>query len=90
MAQRNAYILMERIEPRAAPAVLVKGGKLVSGEAVGELGVFSTYLRTRLGKVVINKAAGHLIRSKLRGVDEGGVAAGYACLSSPLAASTKS
>ena len=49
-AQRNAYILMERIEPRPAPALLVKGGKLVSGEAVGELGVFSTYLRTRSGK----------------------------------------
>ena len=33
-----------------------------------------------------NKAAGHLVRTKIEGVDEGGVAAGFAVLSSPLAA----
>jgi glutathione synthase len=35
--------------------------------------------------VLINRPAGFLVRTKLRGVDEGGVAAGFAVLSSPLA-----
>ena len=38
------------------------------------------------GQVLRNKPAGHLVRTKLEGVDEGGVAAGFAVLSSPLAA----
>jgi len=33
--------------------------------------------------VLINRAAGHLLRVKPANVDEGGVAAGYAVLSSP-------
>ncbi len=32
----------------------------------------------------LNEPSGHLLRAKLWGVDEGGVAAGYAYLSSPL------
>lgn len=32
----------------------------------------------------LNESAGHLLRKKILGTDEGGVAAGYAYLSSPL------
>ena len=32
----------------------------------------------------LNQIAGHLVRTKPGGVDEGGVAAGYAYLDSPL------
>ena len=85
--QRSAYILMQRIFPREKPAVLVRGGAPRAGPAVSELGVYSTYLRSAAGRVLLNKACGHLVRTKLSGTDEGGVAAGFAVLSSPLAAS---
>jgi hypothetical protein len=32
----------------------------------------------------LNESAGHLLRAKVQGTDEGGVASGFACLSSPL------
>ena len=83
--QRSAFILMQRIMPRKAPAVLVRNGRPTIGHAVSELGVYSTLLTSGSGRVVLNEPAGHLVRTKLEGVDEGGVAAGFAVLSSPLA-----
>ena len=84
--QRSAFILMQRILPARRPAVLVRDGQATVGPAVSELGVYSTLLVSRSGKLLRNQAAGHLVRTKLDGVDEGGVAAGFAVLSSPLAA----
>jgi len=52
-------------------------------DATCELGVFGLYLGGS-GDVLVNKAAGHLLRTKATGTDEGGVAAGFAVLSSPL------
>ena len=52
---------------------------------VSELGVFSTLLTAKPGKVLLNEEAGHLVRTKLDGVeDEGGVGAGRTVLSSLL------
>jgi hypothetical protein len=34
-------------------------------------------------EALINKYAGHMLRVKAVGVEEGGVASGYSCLSSP-------
>ena len=34
-------------------------------------------------RVYLSRHAGHLVRTKAQGVDEGGVAAGYAVISSP-------
>jgi glutathione synthase len=36
------------------------------------------------GSVVLNRQAGHLLRTKSADSDEGGVAAGYAVLDSPF------
>lgn len=83
--QRSAFILMQRIFPRAEAAVLVRGGAPTTGPAVSELGVYSTYLRAHSGRVLLNRATGHLVRTKLLGTDEGGVNAGFAVLSSPIA-----
>ena len=77
---------MQRIMPKQRPAVLVRKGNATIGPAVSELGVYSTLLTGEGGQVLRNKPAGHLVRTKLEGVDEGGVAAGFAVLSSPLAA----
>ena len=52
---------------------------------VSELGVFSTLLTAKPGKVLLNEEAGPLVRTKLDGVqDEGGVGAGRTVLSSLL------
>ena len=63
--------------------------RISTGSRVGngnsELGMFGVILADK-DRVVLNKHAGFLLRTKLEGTDEGGVAAGYAVLSSPLAA----
>lgn len=80
---RSAYILMQRIEPASLTAVLMRSGVYSVAAAHSELGIYATMLSD--GKQVkLNECAGHLLRTKEVGVNEGGVAAGYACLDSPL------
>jgi len=48
------------------------------------LGIYGVFLRDgATGEVVFNEVAGHLLRTKFEGVNEGGVATGYSCLDSP-------
>jgi len=35
------------------------------------------------GKIIFNRQQGHILRTKVLGVDEGGVATGYSVLDSP-------
>lgn len=80
--EQGAYILMERILPRTQQCVLTRRGQAAVGPGLSEFGFYSVYLgdgqTTRL-----SEHAGHLVRTKGEGVDEGGVAAGYAVISSP-------
>ncbi|KAA8492513.1 Glutathione synthetase, chloroplastic [Porphyridium purpureum] len=79
-----SHILMSRIEPIAVDNTIVRNGKIVSGQVVGELGIFGTFLGdTQNGDIFLNETAGYLLRSKLATVDDGGVAAGVAVLDSP-------
>jgi hypothetical protein len=78
-----AYILMQRIFPKPAPAVFVRGGAFARAAAICELGVYTTFLSDGAA-THLNAAAGHLLRTKIEGTDEGGVAAGFAVLDSPL------
>ena len=80
--ERAAYTLMQRIRPPEVPAVLLKNGDMVAGQAACELGVYSVHLGDGR-RTLLNEAAGHLLRVKLASVDEGGVVAGFAALSSP-------
>jgi len=87
--ERGAYILMEKIRPPTIPGKLVRGAKIVySGSCVCELGVFGISLRhygeRKNEGVILDTVAGHILRSKSVETDEGGVAAGYAFLSSPM------
>ena len=84
-AELAGYILMQRIFPRKYPAVLVRGGAFVAGPSVSELGMFGTVLADveEKGGVLHNKHAGYLLRTKLDGTDEGGVATGFAVLNAP-------
>mmetsp|Transcript_18308 Transcript_18308/g.36892 ORF Transcript_18308/g.36892 Transcript_18308/m.36892 type:complete len:523 (+) Transcript_18308:301-1869(+) len=92
--ERGAFILMQKIMPPSVPGKLVRGGEIVyEGPCVCELGVFGITLRryddekegdSNTGDgVILNKVVGHILRSKSVQTDEGGVAAGYAFLSSP-------
>lgn len=84
--ERGAFILMERIRPPPVDSLLVRDGRVLRAPAVFELGVYGVYLgdsRTG-GKVLLNASCGHLLRTKAATSDEGGVAAGFAVLSSPL------
>ncbi|TVU49990.1 hypothetical protein EJB05_01339 [Eragrostis curvula] len=78
---RAAYILMQRIFPKACLANLVRGGVCHEGLAISELGIYGSYLRNK-DKVVINEQCGYLMRTKVSSSDEGGVAAGFAVLDS--------
>uniref|UniRef100_H3H115 Glutathione synthetase n=1 Tax=Phytophthora ramorum TaxID=164328 RepID=H3H115_PHYRM len=80
----ESYILMERIFPKENPAVLVRNSLTSSGPTISELGMFITSLFDGEGKELVNKHAGHLLRTKLSGTDEGGVATGFSVVSSPL------
>lgn len=78
----NAYILMELIQPPPLSNSIIREGKVVTGGVIGELGVFGTILWDDEGKVLGNTEAGWLLRTKRKGVDEGGVAAGFGCVDS--------
>jgi len=77
-----AYILMQRIFPALNKSYLIRDGVWRTEKTISELGIFSTYLRNG-NKEILNKQAGHLVRSKVADSDEGGVAAGYGVLDSP-------
>lgn len=79
--RREAYILMELIEPpKGLHNLLVRGGegKPRLADVVSELGVYGVELFG--GKQPVNKEAGTLLRTKGRESDEGGVAIGKSAL----------
>jgi glutathione synthetase len=81
--QRAAFILMARIRPPSQPTAYLRDGVVSTAECISELGVYSNYLGD--GRVVhLSEVAGHLLRTKPAHVNEGGVAAGFAGLDSPL------
>ncbi|GJP55960.1 hypothetical protein CLOM_g14998 [Closterium sp. NIES-68] len=77
-----AFILMQRLFPPMHRSVLIRCCHHSWNDTLSELGIYSTYLRNG-DKVVINSAAGHLLRTKTATSNEGGVASGFAVLDSP-------
>ncbi|PWZ40858.1 Glutathione synthetase, chloroplastic [Zea mays] len=78
-----AYILMQRIFPKASLTPLVRGGDCFEDLTISELGIYGAYLRNR-DKVILNNQSGYLMRTKVSSSNEGGVAAGFAVLDSVL------
>jgi glutathione synthase len=76
-------ILMQRILPPVNQSIMVRLGKATVAETLSELGIYSTYLR-KGDTVLLNREAGHLVRTKAATSDEGGVASGFAVLDSPF------
>ena len=62
---------------------MVRNGQATLADTLSELGIYSTLVR-RGSRVLRNEEAGHLVRTKAASSNEGGVAAGYAVLDSPL------
>jgi len=78
------FILMERLFPPQQKAVLLRSGQVEgTGDSISELGCFGTVVTSHDGSVLHNKYSGFILRTKFSNVDEGGVASGYATLSSP-------
>jgi len=79
------FILMERLFPPQQAAILLRSGKVEGmGDTISELGCFGTLVVSPDGNDIIhNEYAGFLLRTKFSNVDEGGVASGFATLSSP-------
>ncbi|TPX50159.1 glutathione synthase [Synchytrium endobioticum] len=82
-AEQNAYILMELIRAPYRTNIMVRQGNLITGDVVSELGVYGIWISE--GDVVhVNESGGHLLRTKASTSNEGGIAAGFAVLDSPL------
>lgn len=80
--EREAYILMDRIRPPVQQNYLVRSHEPVKlVEVVSELGIFGVVLGTAK-EILINRYSGHMLRTKLSSVNEGGVAAGLGALDS--------
>lgn len=78
------FILMERLFPPEQRAVLLRAGLVEgTGESISELGCFGAIVQSHSGETLHNEYAGFLLRTKFSNVDEGGVASGFATLSSP-------
>ncbi|KZT60350.1 glutathione synthase [Calocera cornea HHB12733] len=90
--ERDAWVVMELIEPPPLRNVLIKagaseeGGK--EGEVISELGIFGICLYSSGStgggacEISVNEEVGYLVRTKGRESDEGGVAVGFSCLDS--------
>ncbi len=79
--EKDAYILMERIEAMVTPSELVVESTSENLPSISEIGRYGLCLAE--GKQIIeNRDLGYLVRTKSADLDEGGVCAGYACLNS--------
>ena len=80
--ERNAYILMDRIQPPVTKNYMVRpGSEPMLVDVISELGIFGYVLGDK-DRIISNKQVGHMLRTKLSNVNEGGVAAGLGALDS--------
>eukprot|EP00944_MAST-04C_sp_MAST-4C-sp1_P000424 g424.t1 len=79
----KAHVLMKKIHcPSSLGVLMFREGTSSQGLISNEIGIYGTYVRLPKENEISSKYAGYLVRSKFSGENEGGVAAGYACLSS--------
>jgi glutathione synthetase len=80
--ERCAYILMDRISPPIIKNYMVRPGmEPMLADCISELGVFGYVIGTKT-EILENNQVGHMLRTKLSHVNEGGVAAGLGALDS--------
>ncbi|RCH99452.1 hypothetical protein CU098_009412 [Rhizopus stolonifer] len=81
--ERNAYILMDLIRSPPLDNYMIREGQVIAGQVVSELGIYGIYIGDQ-DKEIVNYTGGHLLRTKATTTLEGGVAAGFAVIDSPL------
>ncbi|ORE06103.1 glutathione synthetase [Rhizopus microsporus var. microsporus] len=81
--ERSAYILMDLIRSPSLENLMIREGEVIDGEVISELGIYGIYLHDGQQEIV-NYPGGHLLRTKAITTKEGGVAAGFAVIDSPL------
>jgi len=82
--QRQAWILMQRIQTPTTQNCFLQAGKLSNDLAIiSELGIYS-HCFAQQKQLLCDQTIGYLLRSKAADNDEGGVAAGFAVLDSPV------
>jgi len=80
--ERSAYILMDKISPPIISNYMVRPGmEPYWAQCISELGIFGYIIGTK-DKIFDNEQVGHMLRTKLSHVNEGGVAAGLGALDS--------
>ncbi|PIK43407.1 putative glutathione synthetase isoform X2 [Apostichopus japonicus] len=84
-ADRSKYILMDRIIPHSVKNYVIRPGysHTETADYVSEFGFYGSFVSLD-DKVLLNKAAGHQVRTKQKNQDEGGVAVGVSSLNSPF------
>jgi glutathione synthetase len=86
--QWEAYVLMEMIEPPPQRNTIHRNGQTKKGGVICELGIFGACVWENSAdgsvKIHYNEEVGHLLRTKGDESYEGGVAAGFGALDSPL------
>ncbi|OLL26999.1 Glutathione synthetase [Neolecta irregularis DAH-3] len=81
-AQWSAYILMELISAPVSENTLLRNGVPVHMAVIDEIGIYGAVLWNTQETVWNSGCCGYLVRTKSTDSQEGGVAAGYGCLSS--------
>ncbi|XP_065296765.1 glutathione synthetase-like isoform X1 [Dermacentor albipictus] len=80
--ERESYILMDLIQPPVTQNYIVRpGGEVSMCNVVSELGIFGVILGDQ-DDIIENYEAGHIVRTKMTGMTEGGISAGFASLDS--------
>ena len=79
--EKDAYVLMEKIDAETHPAILVVNGYAETLTSVSEIGRYGICFAEN-GVVESNEDVGYLVRTKAENINEGGVCAGFACLNS--------
>ena len=85
-SQHAAYVIMARLTPPPLPSLRLSPDTPQPQslpQTLSEVGIYSVFVGDG-HHVLLNRAVGHTVRTKAMGVDEGGVATGYAVLDSPL------
>ena len=79
--QLNTYVLMEKINPKTHPAIIVVNRKAEELSCVSEIGRYGICYAEN-GIIKSNDDIGYLVRTKSEKINEGGVCAGFSCLNS--------
>ncbi len=82
--ERRAFILMERIAPIPHRSVMVAEGRAKDEPGLSEIGRFGVLVADG-ERILMNRDAGYLVRTKGHQVREGGVSAGFGHLDSLIA-----